>query len=344
MVPLQKAQSDKVPGASYPVMVYRVIAIFFVLAISLFLLLFQSPSLFDRSRRLLLMTLSIGHIPLFGVLSWMALLAINLRTLKVRDWPLWSYGAAFVLTMGVAVFSEAIQVVTPRDASVKDVLYNGIGVFLFLGAGLLWINRDFPELSGRWYKPSRVVFIFTTAVIAFLVVRPLVLLAVEEKDKKESFPVIASFETKRELRRWRKGSNEWLLSKEFVAEGKSSLRLTFHPAKYAGITMPYPPNDWTGYTDFHCTIFNPSAKRLDLTMKIFDREHNYQYSDRFNRILRISPGRNDISIPLMEVATAPKRRKMRMNKIAQLSFFIVGLKEKEVLYFDNIHLSSGGRE
>jgi hypothetical protein len=340
---LKTAESDKARIAPYPDIVYRGIVIFFVLAVSSFLLPYQSPALFDHYRRLLLNAFSMGHIPLFGVLSWMSLMLINVKVLKIREWPMWSYGAAFFLTLGASFLSEAIQIVTPRDASIKDFMFNNLGIILFLGAGLVWFNNGFADLSGRWYKTCKIFYVLTTVLIVFYVVRPFVFLLVEEMEIRKSFPVIASFETTRELKRW-KGGNEKTLSQAYVDDGNYSLRVNLRPARFSGIDMFYPPNDWRGYDAFNCTIFNPSKNRLEMVLKIFDRGHNYKYSDRLNKILTISPGRNDIAVPFREIESAPKGRNMHMGKIAQVSFFVRGLKKTQVLYFDNIRLSSESRK
>ena len=323
----------------YRIIVFRLSVIFIVICAALFLLLFQSSSLFDPNRYLLRKILSLGHIPLFGLIAWIVLLAINLKNPKISNWPIWSYPAAFLFTMGISFLSELVQIIIPRDASIKDFFYNNLGSALFLGGGLLWTNQKFSVRSGRWHKRLRFTFVVASVIIFALVVHPLVLLAIDEIQIRGSFPVIGSFETEREVKRWNGGENEMSLSQEYVDDGKYSLRVTLSPGKYSGICMPHPPSDWRGFSSFDFTVFNPSEKNQMIVLKIFDWDHTYEYNDRFNRVLHISPGKNCISIPLQEIELSPVKRKMRMDKIGQVSFFMKNLKQRQVFFFDNIRLS-----
>ena len=323
------------------IMTFRIAFIFIIICLSLFLLLFYSPFIFEPHRYILLKLLSLGHIPLFGLIAWTVLLAINLKKPVISDWPIWSYVAAFLFTLGISFMSELVQIITPRDASIKDFFLNSLGSSVFLGAGLLWANQEFSKRYGSWHKRLRFIFAAVTIILCVFAVRPLVLIAIDEIQKKESFPVIASFETKRELKRWEGGNNDLRLSQEHVKDGQYSLRVALAPGKYSGIHIAHPPNDWRGFNSFDFTVFNQSEKSLNIMLKIFDWEHNYEYSDRFNRLIRLKPGENNISIPFRDIASAPEKRKMRMDKIGQVSFFVRDLKEKQILYFDNIRLLQG---
>ena len=283
--------------------------------------------------------MSLGHVPLFGLIAWTVLLAINLKNLRISNWPTRSYAVAFLFTLGLSLLAEFLQIITPRDANIGDVFLNALGAALFLGAGLLWTNQEFSERSGRWHKRLRLIFLVVSVIIVAFLAYPVVVLTIDEIQIKTSFPVIASFETEREMKRWNTGNNELSLSEEYVNEGKYSLRVALSPGRFSGISMTRPPSDWRGFDSFDFTVFNPSNKNLMLMLKIFDWDHKYKYNDRFNRLVRISPGKNSISIPLQEIESAPARRRMQMDKIGQISFFMRNLRQTQVLYFDNARLS-----
>ena len=327
----------------YRIIVLRLAFIFVVISAALFLLLFHSSYLFDPHRYLLLKLLSLGHIPLFCLIAWMVLLAINLKKPAVYEWPFWSYIAAFLFVLGISFLLELVQIITPRDSSVKDFFFNTLGATLFLCAALLWTNKEFSMRAGKWNRRVQLIFIIVTILIFTFIIRPLVLLVIDEVQIRRSFPVIGSFETKREIKRWNGGNNELSLSQKHADHGKYSLRVTLYPAKYSGIHIAHPPSNWCGFDTFDFMAFNPSRKRVRIVLKIFDWEHNYNYSDRFNKLIYLSPGKNYFSIPLKEIELAPAKRKMKMDKIGQISFFVKDLKHKQILYFDNIRLSKGKR-
>ncbi|MFC1863193.1 hypothetical protein ACFL1Z_04485 [Thermodesulfobacteriota bacterium] len=162
---------------------------------------------------------------------------------------------------------------------------------------------------------------------------------IDENQKRKTFPIISSFEKRGEVKRWDGGNNDLALSQEYADEGQYSLKAILYPAKYSGVSMAHPPRDWRGFSNFEFTIFNPSKKNMMIVLKILDWDHTFVYSDRFNKNIRLAPGRNRISIFLQEIESAPAKRKMRMDQIGQISFFIKDLKEEQILFFDNIRLS-----
>jgi len=330
---------EKVDALYRMMIVFRVVVIFIASCGTLFLLFFHSPSLFHPNRYLLRAVLSLGHVPLFGLIAWTVLLAINLRNLRISTWPTWSYAVAFLFTLGLSLLTEFLQIITPRDANIGDVFLNALGATLFLGAGLLWINREFSARFSRWQKRLRWVFVLVSVTVVAFLVYPIAMLAIDEIQARASFPIVASFESEMEMRRWDAGNNEVSLSQDHVDEGKYSLRVALSPGRFSGISMTRPPSDWRGFDSFDLTVFNPSNKNLMIMLKIFDWDHKYKYDDRFNRLLHIFPGKNAISMPIQEIKSAPATRRMQMDKIGQISFFMRNLGQEQVLYFDRIRLS-----
>jgi len=321
------------------IVISRIVIIIAIFSISLCLLLCDWPYLFQPHRHLLQMALNIGHIPLFGFVAWMVLLGINLKNYNIREWSIRSYILAFLFTVGISLVSELVQIVLPRSSSIKDFYFNALGAFLFLGTGLLWFNKQFLDVAVRGYKYVRVMFMIGALITVLVVIRPLIRLAIDQREVAKDFPMIASFETEREVRRWKGEGSKMSLSKEWVVDGKHSLCVVLFRRLYPGITLTIPPKDWRGYDSLQFTIFNPSKKSLILVLKIFDGSHIYTFRDRFNKVLQINYGENFISVPLGEIESAPAGRKMRMDRIAQVSFFMGNLKNRQVLFFDNICLS-----
>jgi len=323
----------------YGIVALRVVSIFLVICAGFFLLYVPCPAVFDPHRYLLQRILSLGHIPLFAGLAWAILAGINIRTRKARNWPIWSYFAAFMITLALSVLSELGQMITSRDASKKDLLYDNLGCVFFLGVVCCWTNHKVSERLGVWKKHVRVVFILVVSIVVAVLVRPLVLSGVDEIEKRRNLPIIGSFETEREVRRWHGGASELLLADEWVEDGRYSLRVKLSPGTYSGIMMPHPPRNWRGYKFLKFSVLNPSEKRMKLVVKIFDWDHNYEYEDRFNTTMDIAAGVNRMSIALKEIEASPGGRRMRMDRIAQISFFLRDVKQEKILFLDNIRLS-----
>ena len=102
------------------------------------------------------------------------------------------------------------------------------------------------------------------------------------------------------------------------------------------IEEPYP--DWTPYKYFLFDIYSEYVDSFNLMIRINDRIHNQDSSDRFNRKLTIKPGLNNISIPLDAVQNAPKTRQMDMRNMDLIIIFPKSPAENLVVYLDNIRL------
>jgi hypothetical protein len=247
--------------------------------------------------------------------------------------------AAFVGTVGIGLLSEVFQIFISRDSSIRDFFLNTLGAFLFLAFGLLWKNEGFSKKRYKHQKTFQYIYVVSVAGISFFLFSPLVRLSIDEMKIKKSFPTIASFESEGELKRWYFGNNGAFLSRQFIDEGQYSLGVTFLQGEFAGISLNRLSSDWRGFDSFEFTVFNPSNTDFAIVLKIFDRDHDYNYDDRFNHYLHLSPGRNAVSIPLRKIESSPKTRKMRMDKIGQVSLFMRDLRQQKILYFDNIRLS-----
>jgi hypothetical protein len=88
-------------------------------------------------------------------------------------------------------------------------------------------------------------------------------------------------------------------------------------------------------------FFNPYDGDLLLNIKITDEDHdskNQQYNNRFNHQLNILPGWNNVALPLTDIARGPKNRKMSLDKISRIGFFMTNLKDDKTLYIESLKL------
>ena len=82
---------------------------------------------------------------------------------------------------------------------------------------------------------------------------------------------------------------------------------------------------------------NP-AEPLELIVKLQDKIHNGEVDDRFHRIVRLTPGRHEVRIPLSEVAGAPRGRRMDLTRMGMLQFFAIQPPQRRTFYLDNVRL------
>ena len=86
-------------------------------------------------------------------------------------------------------------------------------------------------------------------------------------------------------------------------------RLDLPPATYSGLTLDEPFPDWTGSDRLAFTVVSDLDRPLPLSIRIHDAWHDQRYEDRFNTVVQIRPGSNDVEIPLvvMDVTLAEER-------------------------------------
>jgi VanZ family protein len=273
--------------------------------------------------------LDFGHLPLFGVVS----LAI-LWILNYGKWPCTitkRYLQAGIISVFLAVLTECIQIFMPnRYFQLGDILNDTIGAAVFLWLAYSFFN-NLPVLA-------KVLSRWVAILLMILPVIPIFVAVFDTWNMERNFPVLSSFESFFEMSRWTQKESMVHRSTIHASEGGHSLEVALLPGSYPGISMDYLANDWRGYESLSFDVFLEGPLQLSITIRINDRAHNNEFTDRFNKRLQIFPGENHISINLDEVRTAPKGRVMNMAEITNISIFTYKLKEQRTVYFDNFML------
>ncbi len=273
--------------------------------------------------------LSLGHVPLFALISGMTLWVLNRKNRLHVD--ISAYVRSFAISAVLALSTEIIQHFTPeRSFQAEDILNDiiGSGVFLVLS---FQYRRKLNGWKGIALYSSAVVALFAVSV-------PVLLTAADELRAWRDFPLLGSFETCGEMDRWK--TEEGLCNRVSLhaTEGEYCLAVILPQGLYPGITMDYPPRDWRGYHILIFDAFLEGEDPLPFTVRINDLEHNEEYEDRYNKTFTLQPGPNHLTINLSEVEHAPKGRLMDMEHIAVLCIFSYKLKEPRTVYFDNFRL------
>ena len=129
------------------------------------------------------------------------------------------------------------------------------------------------------------------------------------------FPVLADFHSRLEL--------YWTMSlgarREIIGD---TLDVEFIANSFPGLSFHEPVPDWHGYRVLVIDIENLGAETLHLGVRVHDRHHRQQYSDRFNRHYQLAPGaRETLRIDLEDIRRAPRSRLLDMRQISDVTLF-----------------------
>lgn len=300
-------------------------------AISLFLFsLFFIDGPGDEAARSFKAFWDLGHIAVFAL--WSYLLLKGLKVFVGLRFPKQA-GLLLVFTLIVGASIELLQYGFIRTPSVHDVVRDIIGTL----ATLAFLAPQRVALSKNVLRS----FQTSTALLVIGALFPFTGAITDEYIARKSFPVLSSFESPFEMSRWecRSGCS---IVKGVAPDGGGSLKVPLATTLYSGVSLRYFIRDWRGYSFLNFNIFNESQEPLRMTCRIHDKWHRARgnkYSDRYNVRLTLSPGWNSIRIPLADVASAPRERKMDMAEIRSVGFFVTRLKKEMNVYVDDLVLT-----
>lgn len=133
------------------------------------------------------------------------------------------------------------------------------------------------------------------------------------------------------------------LSSDHATSGSSSLEVTFYPGpqagdeSYPGLFLSDFDPDWSGYQSLVFDAFIPGEKAIRLSVRIDDRE-NPDYADRFNAGISLTPGSNHIAIPLTSLITSGSKRRLNLENVRDVTFFLVSPEERYAIFFDRVRV------
>ena len=194
-------------------------------------------------------------------------------------------------------------------------------------------RKTIPKTCLRIFQTISVILVS----MAFL---PLIAVIIDETAARHQFPVLSDFETRFEADRWT-GDADFSTDNKIHSHGKASLKVVLKTSLYSGVGLKYFQGNWMNYNELQLSIYNPDTAPIQLTCRIYYRQHTrgiQLYEDRFNQSFSISNGWNLIRIPLSQVANAPHKRKMALNQIQGLGIFAASLPKPRIIYIDNVRL------
>lgn len=233
----------------------------------------------------------------------------------------------YTLILGIVV--ELVQAIFNREMDFWDLYRNFLGCFLAI---------TFFQM--KRYKKN------LTIISAFIVICSLVIIEQQalfstlslKYQQYKKLPILADFSLKNEVLLWSEGE----IIKHDKASNNNSLKVTLAVGKkYSGFTFKDFYKDWRGFNEIEFRFRSYSKNVAKLCIKITDLTHDegdHHYNNRFNYCPKLVPGENTISIPLEDIGNAPNGRKLNLDEISQIGFFMVDLTEEKIIYVDEIKL------
>jgi VanZ family protein len=108
--------------------------------------------------------------------------------------------------------------------------------------------------------------------------------------------------------------------------------------RFPALVVHEPPGDWSGFRTLVVEVTNPQLRPVEMGLRVHDRDHDETYADRFNALLRLSPGLVKIRIPLDRVRLGPRGRQMQMQRIRGVAVFVASPESLENLRPERMYL------
>jgi hypothetical protein len=243
------------------------------------------------------------HAPTFAGVTWL----IN-RVLLGKSR---AFQHRILLAITIFLLASALEFSQPyvgREGSLQDGVANALGILA--GTTLVLGQREERHRMRRW--GARGTAALSIGLASFW---PLLTL-VDTIEQRAAFPVLASFETERELTRWSEYFSDMTRSTQHATHGRWAVKGTWLPADYPALILRDLQPDWTGYRTLAMDLHVEPGTDITVTITVADGKHNRDPKDRYHFTARTTGGTLAIRIPLEEIARGPRTRKLDLTDIA----------------------------
>ena len=249
-----------------------------------------------------------GHTVLFVFLSFVIYSQVKARAHDSNVLIIYLYVLVIGLLLGIVI--EVLQTLVQREASLNDLYGNFLGIMT--GLCLLAV---FTLKNIHHQKIIALLLILGSAGFLLVGMTPLMRLSWHYVERANAFPVIVDF------------NSNW--STSFIHYDKG---------KYPGVSVIEPEPDWSDYRMLHFSVHSVNEGDINLTLRVHDKMHNQEHSDRFNTKLLIRPGFNGFQIPLNAIRHGPLDRELDLKSIAGIILFSSKQEEWMQVEVSNISL------
>lgn len=270
--------------------------------------------------------LTAGHGVAFAVTAMLAVFALSVGR-RTRRWSLIvQYGIVFVLMALLGLGTELMQISLPRDANLEDVRTDLLGAWIGLAA--------FAVFDARLRTLGRIGLPLSGLIPFFVLAVPLVTCIQAYARRQAAFPTLADYRLSYDdyfLQAQGTSRAHTILPQTWAGfTGEGAMRISFGTSAWPGLHFAEPAPNWRGYETLVIDVTNPNPKALPLGIRIHDRAHNNQYSDRFNAQVELDPlQRSVVRLPISDISSAPRNRDLDIEEVSGLILFVSGNSEPE---------------
>ncbi|MDM7862109.1 hypothetical protein QTP81_16005 [Alteromonas sp. ASW11-36] len=263
-----------------------------------------------------------AHIGVFFIVGWVLFPLISGHVARRSLFLLF-------ITALASIAIEGIQDTVGRAFQWADILRNfiGMGLAITLRWRLYVSTPSDKKLAGMMFFVIVAVFVYERFALAKLVAL--------QAYFQINAPILASFDYSFEASSWQ--GNYALIE---YTPGKLNV-FTTADRHFSGVFFRDFPMNWQGYEHLIIRLENPNASPIRVTVKITDRMHEvgvHHYDERYNGGFTLSPGSNELIIPLTEIENAPKSRLLNLGEVARIDFFLSDKAQGEQFAIDYVAL------
>jgi uncharacterized membrane protein YeaQ/YmgE (transglycosylase-associated protein family) len=248
---------------------------------------------------------------------------------------------AWVIAGVVAGFIEATQSLVGRSMRIEDAVAGVLGAF--------WGLAVYSTLRTEQYRTLLPLAVLGGVVSGCGLARPWAEMTQARDLQERSFPRLAQFDAPAEELNWvatglgRTGRDGTAMTRVPLLSSESRWALkvcTTHDVDFPGVRLLLPEarwNDWRNYDALELQFYRETGP-LTLCIRIDDEFPFKSRTDRFNTQLVLRPGWNRFSIPITKIEHGPTARKLDLQRIRRVVFFLDHPGDRETFYVGPIQL------
>ena len=251
------------------------------------------------------------HVPVFGLISVFIFLIANTALTWQRAVVL-----ALAVTLLLGALSEVVQIFTPRDASLRDLVADGVGAASFLAIFLAL--RPVKGLS----VAKRTAFFGVAILLLGWVLAPLAVVSAAYTERFMQFPTIVGFDSRLGRVLTRTQNIDYRIVEQHQNEPAHAL-VTLQAKPWPGVAFHDVQPDWEDFATLVIDLAIDGDAALPINIRVHDQAHKKlnEFTDRYNRSFNLQPGSHTVRIPLVDLANAPRNRSMDLTRISEVIIF-----------------------
>ncbi|MCH8250686.1 MAG: hypothetical protein IH913_13910 [Proteobacteria bacterium] len=241
-----------------------------------------------------------------------------------------NYGLAAAITMGIGLISELAQIPGPRDAQIKDLIVDALGILGALGVSAAFDKKFRSAIRA----PARLLLPVAAGAALTIACLPTLWLTYASIQQRSAFPSLLTFEHAWEAATFGQTANQrpdvvdapfhWPASGKKVSrsseDGRWGIFLSLHPAQ-----------DWRGYSQLSFVAAS-NGERFAMDIGIREK-HNRYYSS-----IWVEPGPQRFTITFDDIRAAAKDGPFDFSRVESVVFSAAKPGGAQELLLDDIRL------